>query len=552
MERRNFLKHIGAGSAGLIVTTLPAAFFLESCEKSGFLNTKPLSAITSEAVFSDPALARASLLTVYGRIPRVFGRNGGIPFDMNTRDSAHSFPWTIVNDLRNNDYSATTGGDQPQHIWNDTYTYIRQANTFIEGIESSKFDDVTRKTFKAEGRFLRAVLYLDLYRFFGGVPLITKAQDITSGDALFVKRNTANETVSFIVKEFSEAAADLPVKWSGDDRGRAEQGAALGMKARALLYAASLNNDVALFQQASAAAKAVVDLNRYSLYPDYQKMFFAKSDNNEFIFYYNYTQQTPGGWPIGGWALLNAPLSMGAWGGGMPSQNLADEFEMTDGKLYTESPLYDPKNPYKNRDPRFEASIYHQGSTFQGVPLEFFIGGKDYNVNGFTTSGYYIKKGIDENIPDYYANGGASITQYDPLLRYADILLMYAEAENEMGNTEEARTYVNQVRSRPGVNMPDLPAGLSIAQMRQKIRHERHIELNLEESRFHDIRRWGIAVEVSAGPVYGAYITKNADGSFTYARQVLNTPTFDAKYKLLPIPQDEINKNKNLVQNPGY
>ncbi len=546
------LKHIGTGSLGLFIKIFLVILFFESCEKSGFLNTKPLNAITESAVFSDPALARASLMTVYGNIPRVFGRNGGIPFDMNTRDAAHSFPWTIVNDLRNNDYNATTGGDQPQHIWNDTYSYIRQANTFIEGVDASELDDSIKKTFSAEGRFLRAVLYLDLYRFFGGVPIITKAQDITSGDSLFVKRNTADETIAFIIKEFSDVANDLPVAWSGDDRGRAEKGAALGMKARALIYDASMHNDVALYQQAADAAKAVIDLNRYSLYPDYGKMFFAKSDNNEFIFYYNYTGQTPGGWQVGGWGLLNAPVSLGAWGGAMPSQNLVDEFEMKDGKMYTESALYDPNNPYNNRDPRFEASIYHQGSTFKGVPFEFFVGGKDYNVNGFTTSGYFIRKGIDENIPDYYFNGGASINQYDPLLRYADVLLMYAEAINETGDVEEARTYVDQVRSRPGVNMPDLPTGLSQDQMREKIRHERHVELNLEESRFHDVRRWGIAVQESAGPVYGEKIIKNGDGTFTYGRQVLYTASFDPKYKLLPIPQEEINKNTNLVQNPGY
>lgn len=553
MKRMDLLKHFNTGSSGgLFLAVLFSTLFLIGCEKSNFLETVPLSVITGDAVFSDVALTRANLLTVYGKIPRVFGRSGGIPFDMNTRDAAHSFPWTIVNDLRNNDYSASTGGDTPQTIWFDTYISIRQANTFIEGVESSKFDDAIKKTYIAEAKFLRAVLYLDLYRFFGGVPIIKKAQDISSGDSLFVKRNSADETISFIVKEISDIADELPVSWTGNDKGRAEKGAALGMKARALIYAASLNNDLALFQQAALAAKAVIDLNRYSLYPDYGKMFFAKSDNNEFIFYYNYSKQSPQGWPlVGGWAMINAGGG-GGWQGAMPSQNLVDEFEMTDGKRYSESPLYDPMNPYKNRDPRFEASIYHQGSTFKGIPFQFFVGGKDYNVNGFTTSGYFIKKGIDESIPDYYFNGMNSIDQFDPLLRYADILLIYAEAENEIGNTEEARTYVNKIRSRPGVDMPDLPIGLSKEQMREKIRQERHIELCFEESRFHDVRRWGIAPSVSAGPVYGAKITKNGDGTLTYGSQVLFNPTFDVKYKLLPIPQEEMNKNKNLVQNPGY
>lgn len=533
---------------GVVLTLL-------SCEESQFLNTKPLNAITEEAVFTDPALARASLLTIYGNIPRVFSRNGGIPLDMNARDAAHSFPWGFVNNLRNNDYNAANANFIIQGFWNNNYAYIRQANTFLEGLDESQFEEGTKKTFKAEARFLRAVFYLELYRFFGGVPIITQAQSLSDNSAYNVKRNTAEETVDFIVDEFTAAAEDLPVEWKGVDKGRAEKGAALGMKARVLLHAASLQNDNDLYTQSAAAAKAVIDLNRYSLYSDYGKMLFAKTGNNEMIFYFN---NTPSNTPIkrngdwGDWGLVNAPLSGGAWGGAMPSQNLIDQFEMIDGKLPSESPLYNPQEPYKNRDPRFEASIYHQGSTFKGMPLDFSVGGKDHNVNGFTTSGYYLRKGVDESIPDYYAFGAAAQSYFDPLLRYADILLMYAEAQNELGNTEDARTYVNRVRARPGVNMPELAPGLGKAEMRERIRHERHIELNFEESRFHDVRRWGIGKEISEGPVWGAKITKNADGTVKYETQILLTHTFDAKYLLFPIPQDEINKNPNLEQNPGY
>lgn len=537
----------------LLITA--AVLLLQSCEESEFLNTKPLNAITEDAVFTDPALARASLLTIYGNIPRVFARNGGIPLDMNARDAAHSFPWGFVNNLRNNDYNAANASFIIQEFWSNNYAYIRQANNFLEGLDEAEFDEETKKNFRAEARFLRAVFYLELYRFYSGVPIIIEAQSLSDSSAYNVKRNTPDETVDFIVKEFTEAAADLPVEWTGDDKGRAEKGAALGMKARTLLHAASLKNDVNLYGQAAEAAKAVIDLNRYSLYPDYEKMFLTKTGNNEFIFYFN---NTPSNSPIkrngdyGDWGLVNAPLSGGAWGGAMPSQNLVDEFEMTDGKLPAESPLYNPQEPYKNRDPRFEASIYYQGSTFKGVPLDFSVGGKDHNVNGFTTSGYYLKKGVDENIPDYYAYKSAAQSFLDPLLRYADVLLMYAEAQNELGNTEEARPYINMVRGRTGVNMPELPTGLSKEQMREKIRHERHIELNFEESRFHDVRRWGIAKEVSEGPVWGANITSNADGTFTYDRQMLLTHSFDPKYVLFPIPQDEINKNPNLEQNAGY
>lgn len=538
-----------------ILPIIATVLLLQSCEDSEFLNLKPLNAITEEAVFKDPALARASLLTIYGNIPKVFARNGGIPLDMNARDAAHSFPWGFVNNLRNNDYNAANADFIIQEFWSNNYAYIRQTNTFLEGLDEAEFDEEGKKAFKAEARFLRAIFYLELYRFFNGVPIITEAQPLSDESAYNVKRNTADETVDFIVKEFTEAAVDLPVEWTGDDKGRAEKGAALGMKARTLLHAASLKNDVDLYKQASEAAKAVINLNRYSLYPDYENMFFAKTGNNEFIFYFN---NTPSNSPVrrngdwGDWGLVNAPLSGGAWGGAMPSQNIVDQFEMIDGKLPAESPLYNPQEPYKNRDPRFEASIYYHGSIFKGAPLDFSVGGKDHNVNGFTTSGYYLKKGVDESIPDYYAFGSAAQSFFDPLLRYADVLLMYAEAENELGNTGEARTYVNMVRGRAGVNMPELTEGLSKEQMRERIRHERHIELNFEESRFHDVRRWGIAKEVSEGPVWGAAITRDAAGNLTHDRQVLLTHSFDQKYVLFPIPQDEINKNSNLEQNPGY
>jgi hypothetical protein len=535
---------------------------LQSCEKSEFLDTKPLNAITEDAVFSDPALARASLLTIYGGIPKVFARQGGIPLDMNVRDAAHTFPWGFVNNLRGNNYNAANADYVIQSFWNDNYALIRQTNVFLEGVENSKFTEATKKTFRAEARFLRAVFYFELFRFFRGVPLITQAQALQDAEAFKVKRSTEDETINFIVQELTEVADDLPLQWTGNDWGRAEKGAALGIKARALLYVASLKNDVSLFSQAADAAKTVIDLNRYGLHADYSKMFFDKSSaNKEFILFFNkvpsnsasYGSATRGAQDWGDWALANAPLSGGAWGGSMPSQNLVDEFEMTDGKLPEQSPLYNPQDPYNNRDPRFYASIYYQGSTFKGVPLEFFEGGKDYIVNGFTTSGYFVKKAIDENIPDYYAFSLATLSYLDPYLRYADILLMYAEALNEQGKTEEARIYLNQVRARPGVNMPEVSAGLSKEEMRERIRHERHIELVFEESRFHDVRRWGIAQQASEGPVYGAKITKNANGSLNFSKQVLETRTFSPTFILYPIPQDEINKNPNLApNNPGY
>lgn len=536
-----------------ILTTLTAGIFLSGCEKSKFLDTAPLNAITAASVFSKPELAKANLLTIYGLMPQYLGRGGGVIFDMNTRDAAHSFSGLLFSNLRDNSYNAGTGSMEYNlgGQWVINYEKIRQANTFLAGVDASSFDDGVKKVFRSEGRFLRALYYLELYRFYRGVPIITTPQSLQDSAAYKVKRNTAAETIQFIVNEFEAAAAELPVQWKGEDKGRAEKGASLAMEVRALLYKASLTNDQAAYQQAAAVAQRVLDLNTYSLHPDYGKMFFDKSDNNrEFIVFYNTEPRQINGAPD--WVLVNAPESGGAWGGGMPSQNLVDQFEMTDGKLPAVSPLYNPQDPYKNRDPRFDASIYHQGSTFKGIPLQFYVGGKDYIVGGNQSTGYYIKKAIDETITNYYEYGITSQHFLQPILRYADLLLMYAEALNESGKPEDAAIYVNQVRDRPGVKMPPLPGGLDKIAMREKIRHERQIELNFEEMRYHDVRRWNIAKDVCAGPLYGVKITKNGDGSLTYGTQLIETRNFEQKYTLLPIPQEEINKNPNIEQNDGF
>lgn len=543
----------------MIIIAFAAIFMLQSCEKSEFLNTKSLSTISPDDIFNDTALARANLLTFYGVVgglPRVFGRHGGVPLDLNACDFIYAFGFGDALNLMYNDYNAANIDENLNFFWANNYSYIYQVNTFIERIEGSKFNEDTKTSFIAEARALRAVFYFELYRFYGGVPIIKKPFYFTDTSAYKLTRSTRDELAAFIIDELTESAKDLPVTRTGVDLGRMEKGAALGMLARIQIYQASLKNDAFLFEQAALAAKSVMDLNRYSLYPDYDKLFLAKASssppNKEFMLYYHYVPETMLGWGRGGgWALLNAPLSMGGWSGARPTLNLVDEFEMIDGKLYTESPLYDDQHPYDNRDPRFYASIYYQGSTFKGKPFENWEGGKDYFSNDCETTGFFVKKGIDETIPSYYAFNGGPMDQYDPYLRYSDVLLMYAEAQNEFtGPDASVYNAVDQVRERAG--MPLYPQGLTKDQMSDKIRHERHIEFNMEESFFHDIRRWGIAVEMSNRDIWGQKIIKNTDGSITFDRHMYQKRTFNEKYIFFPIPQSEIDKDANLVQNPGY
>jgi hypothetical protein len=274
----------------ILIIAFAALFVPQGCEESEFLNTRPLNAITAEDIFSDPALARANLLTIYGGLPKVFGRGTGCyPLDFSASDLNNTFPNSDCRNLRNNDYDASNISSNLNYFWRGNFSFIYQTNIFIEGIEGSEFDEEVKKSFLAEARALRAVFYFELYRFYGGVPIITTPISLTDDTGYNLMRSTRDELADFIINEFTESAENLPVKRTGTDLGRMEKGAALGMKARILLYQASLKNDASLFQQAALTAKSVIDLNRYSLYPDYDKLFLAKSfsspANNEYILY---------------------------------------------------------------------------------------------------------------------------------------------------------------------------------------------------------------------------------------------------------------------------
>jgi len=528
-----------------------------SCD-DGFLNTYPPNKLTEEKVFNDEELLRSHMLSNYISIPQAF-KPWGMILDENTLDVN---PVNGINPLTTNDFSASNS--PYSSIWN-LYIPIRNVNLFIKNVKKSELEDL-KEIYLAEARLIRAVYYSELFYYFRGVPIIKEPQSINEQASWLVPRNSADEVVDFIVSELEAIADILPVQWEEDrDYGRATSGAAYGFLARILLYQACLKNDDALYTKAAEAAKKVMDMDVYELFTLEKDLFLAKRDqgNKEHIFYFDKILTNAWqGWDLfGDWSFSQVPESEGGMASSFPTQNLVDAFEMIDGKPIDESSAYDPQDPYKNRDPRLSAFIYHQGSTFKGKPLEMWIdsegnAGKDHKTQQVEQTGYFIRKGIDETIEDYWDKtwAGGKTEYYDPLLRYADILLMYAEAKNQVsGPSADVYDAVNAVRERAG--MPDLPDGLSKEQMFERIKNERRVEFCFEGRRFHDVRRWGIAPDngVGSGDVYRMHIVKDvATGELTYTKEVMGSRTFPEKYMLAPIPQDEIDKNNKLTQNPGF
>jgi len=294
-----------------------------------------------------------------------------------------------------------------------------------------------------------------------------------------------------------------------------------------------------------------IDLNLYSLHPDYKETFTEVGNFNEEIIWEFVTNQ---GLKYSSQYRIERkifPNGSQGWGHPSPSQNLVDCYETLNGLLPKDDPSYDPQDPWVNRDPRFYASILYDGAPWQDREIEVFLpGGADSNQGneGWNArwTGYYIRKYVDGSII-VPTNTNTSNPNW-PYARYGEILLNYAEAQFYLGNEDITREYLNKIRSRPSVNMPDVTdTGMDLE---KRIRNERRIELYCEEHRFFDMRRWKIAtldslyrMNVYKDPVTGVK-TK-----FITGFMVLNLPE---RMYLTPIPQSEMEKNPLLEQNPGY
>ncbi|MFT4093927.1 MAG: RagB/SusD family nutrient uptake outer membrane protein [Niabella sp.] len=442
----------------------------------------------------------------------------------------------------------------PDNTWSANYSLIRKANIFLQNIDVVPLSTVGLKDqWKGEARFLRAIAYFELIKRWGGVPLV--------GDKIFevdekitLSRNSYDDCVDYIVKQLDTVMTLVPTTYATAFYGRITKGAAMALKAKTLLYAASplhnAANDISKWTLASNASKALIDSNIYALVSSYANVFSTRS-NTEVILAYmaapSYTLESLNG-PVGS--------SRGDLGLTSPTQELVDEFEMSNGKAITDPESgYSASNPYTGRDPRLALTVFYNGLSWLSRTVQTYDGGIDrpqgYNkvTSGETRTGYYMRKMLSTSGSNTaYANAEHCF----PIIRYAEVLLDYAEAENEVsGPTTAVYNAIQLIRQRAGLSPYALTTGLTQAQMRECIRHERRVELAFEEQRFWDIRRWDIAKDVLNGTLHGMQITLNS-GAYTYNIVPAVTTFFDSRLNLYPIPFAEIAANPNLLQNPNW
>jgi len=401
-------------------------------------------------------------------------------------------------------------------------------------------------------------------------------------------RDTYRDCFAFIMSDLDKAISGLPVTVTTNEYGRATKGAAMALKARILLYAASplfsqrtgiwgmggtvddwLDKDgKTWWLKAAEAAKAVIDLKDadgnqvYALYQtnaankadDYEKLFFKRREqgNREVIFY---KHDAPAGFNSNE---INVWMPNGDFGGAgavQPTQAFVNLFEMSNGKyIDEEGSNYDPAKPYLNRDPRFYKTIIYHESTWQGVKMDLSTTTPQFPAGTFMT-GYFVRKYVPEEIKK-----ASTTTAYHNWIffRLAEMYLNYAEAMNEVdGPTTQVREAINTVRTRSGVIA--IPGDLTgdKKSMRTRIQRERAIELSFEEHRWWDARRWStgeggeLATKWFGGPFNRMVITKSGS-TVTYKEEVYFTRIYQPYNNLYQIPLGEMYKNPLFIQNPGY
>lgn len=582
----------------IAVAVIAAVLVFNSCGQDA-LNLSPADQISDDNVWEDPALMDLYLADVYRQM-----HHGQDEVKLSSlTDDTHFIHGYGTIEIVQGGWSpsflgALDRGDLRHFRWDHLYYAIRQANIILENIDDANASEDFKRQIKGEAHFLRAYFYHNLLRMYGGVPIITSPADLFGDESLSVARNTFEEGVTFVVEEANRAAELLPLQ--PRDLGRATKGAALALKSRILIYAASdlyadpIGSNPELtgytsgsqeerYQAAKAAAQEVMDLNMYALFNqyddpavNYEQLFLVNGRHEETILnrYFKASRDWTDRYLT---HQFNGPNGYRGWAGNTPLQSLVDAYEMADG---TEFDWNNPEHaaaPYENRDPRFYASILYDGAPWVEPPsfrdpydadgiiqtFEYVSLPNGSQAPGVDTrngpiedwngsySRYYLRKFIDPTM----LPSERQETPY-PYFRYAEVLLNYAEACIGLGEEEEARRVINMIRSRAG--MPDITdTGQALV---ERYQNERRVELFGEEHRFFDVRRWKIAPEIYHDAM-GITITAEATdprvrstySNYSYdPTRLIQQRSWNDSHYFAPISLDEMNRNDQLIQNPGY
>ncbi|MFO7370058.1 MAG: RagB/SusD family nutrient uptake outer membrane protein [Bacteroidales bacterium] len=595
----------------LVMLTALIAF---SCENDDFLETTNKANLSDDLLWVSEGNADIFLNDIYSNLYSKGNQAENLDNFTDDNDAGFyyaSWNWKkgIVNVATNTQMIwGNQGGVNVDYDWNSTYKKVRKCNNFLAKVEENKanFSEEWYNQRMDEARFLRAYFYSELFYRTGGLSIITVPQDrlTMTEDEMYVPRSTFEQTVDFLVGELTSIVSNgyLKVKYkNGDtDAGRATLGAALVLKGWIQLFAASpaynssepavpntgesanlqsyATPDVARWAAAAATNKQFIDTygpngtGDYKLFPTMATFWHAKNEyNSEVIWDRQHvagvtselanSYDTYGG-PV---YVLNEYLS---WGNYCPTQELVDVYQMDNGLDITDPASgYDPQNPYVGREKRFYDFIVYDGAPYKQdwMPRYDTIytrvdlvrpskNQRDEGNDDVGNTGYYFKKRMD----NLSQRGGNKCGNNYVFYRYAEVLLAYAEAQNEaVGPDASVYDAINAIRTRPGTDLPALEEGLTQAEMRDAIKRERRLELVFENKRLWDLWRWKDAMELCNTDKHGMDIRNTVpednSGVWVYTPVSLNHPhTFTQNMYFQPIPQPVIDRNPSLIQNWGY
>lgn len=592
MKRNNILYSI------LLMILLGVA---TSCED--YLEKAPDEDLDLEAVFASEYYAEQFLSSAYWNTPwelnftNDWGQN---PFV----GAADELDYPYTNCFA---YFMNNGSWTPDNVLRDVsnlaYQGIRKTNIFLANVDKVPMDEQKRQGWIGEAIFLRAFFHFQLIRIYGPTHIYERVFETNDNFAETTIRMPLDQCVDFIANECDRATTYLKMKEGPDRYGRATKAAAMALKSRLLLYRASPlwngNPDYANFtdKEGNHLFPTAYDAERWKIAADYTKkcieemeaggygLYYAESgdplDNYRYLFTEHWNKEIIFAKNMEFYDQMEraaGPLSLGGWSGLCPTQELVDAYEMANGKTpilgYNAdgSPIINPESGYSEdgfkteahpkgyypentfnmfveREPRFYATVTYTGSHWRGRQIDFRMGAPDGRGGGpdYSTTGYLMRKFLDENGVDLPK--GIFVKKTWNYFRMAEIYLNYAEALNEAsGPVSDVYKYMNMIRTRAG--LPNLKTGLTKDQMRERIRHERQVELALETHRYFDCNRWKISDQVKA--VHGMDINARDDNFFK--RTWVENRVFDApKHYLWPFHQEEVNKNPDtFVQNPGW